>query len=353
MAANIERPENLPTKRQFKSSTFVVGRRQSIRFIDDALQAWHDNDGGFDETAHVYRECRHWVRLKSLKESEGAKRRSAVIIPLVAHCIGWLAYYEPGIGNALGLFESRKAFHAGEYDTRDMPGEYQFERNSWLTSEKSRAISASLVSRALWKNTAVVQHADIPGEFHGLNEEQYVLVDHVMDEAFDVIYLRKLSRLKHMLMLNEHNRFTNIAGEPFSTDLNTGWAYAMDRFGSVFCTDDMNQGGQFNHSSFNAGREVVCAGIIVVNQGALERISNNSGHYQPSAENLENAIAVLEQQGVYLGHCMVYYCSFWEQGHVNVYESTIDVFRNRPKPTDPANQNPIPGSNLAVRRIMD
>jgi hypothetical protein len=54
----------------------------------------------------------------------------------------------------------------------------------------------------------------------------------------------------------------------------------------------------FYHSSYMGGGDVLCAGRIFVKQGRLVGIDNASGHYQPSAERLRDAIRELDRQGV-------------------------------------------------------
>lgn len=54
----------------------------------------------------------------------------------------------------------------------------------------------------------------------------------------------------------------------------------------------------FYHSSYMAGRDVLCAGRIFVKQGNLVGIDNASGHYKPSADHLRRAIRELDRQGV-------------------------------------------------------
>ncbi len=88
------------------------------------------------------------------------------------------------------------------------------------------------------------------------------------------------------------------------------WAYAMDRHGSMFAYDISLIDTHpifFNHSSFCAGREVVCAGTFACLEGKLKYLSNNSGHYKPSAENLKQCLVLLAQE------------------HVNVEEMCIGV----------------------------
>ncbi|MGM0440340.1 MAG: hypothetical protein ACQEP8_04415 [Chlamydiota bacterium] len=56
---------------------------------------------------------------------------------------------------------------------------------------------------------------------------------------------------------------------------------------------------QFHHSSFVSGEDVILAGDIVVNEeGRIVQLTNNSGHYKPSEEDLRNGLRALERQGI-------------------------------------------------------
>ena len=87
------------------------------------------------------------------------------------------------------------------------------------------------------------------------------------------------------------------------------YMYAMDEGGNLMINDQDNfdqvNYALFNHSGFNAGKDVICAGTLIINNGTLVRISNNSGHYKPSQVNLYNCILVLAADGVQLNHTVV------------------------------------------------
>jgi hypothetical protein len=79
--------------------------------------------------------------------------------------------------------------------------------------------------------------------------------------------------------------------------------YALDKRGNLLHQFIRNVAGmprtptdQWNHSSLVAGQDVICAGMILVYNGDLKYISNESGHYQPDAQKLSNAIAVLMEE---------------------------------------------------------
>jgi hypothetical protein len=110
--------------------------------------------------------------------------------------------------------------------------------------------------------------------------------------------------------------------------------YAMDKHGNLYvktgekAQDYLVQGDRglrieqrpgtyMNRSSFLAGREAICAGYIHIGlkwdesnawkevAGHLSAIRNNSGHYQPSRDDLTRCILTLQQNGINVDHARV------------------------------------------------
>jgi len=54
------------------------------------------------------------------------------------------------------------------------------------------------------------------------------------------------------------------------------------------------RGGNFHHSSFTAGGDVIGAGEWIVDQGWLEKISPTSGHYRPPYEPFRRAVMFMQ-----------------------------------------------------------
>lgn len=78
--------------------------------------------------------------------------------------------------------------------------------------------------------------------------------------------------------------------------------YAMSLDGKLYIRKvDVGEMGRFAHSSFLAGSAVLCAGTISVDRGRIIEITNESGHYQPSARNLSEACKALLEEGYYPG----------------------------------------------------
>lgn len=54
----------------------------------------------------------------------------------------------------------------------------------------------------------------------------------------------------------------------------------------------------FFHSSYLAGDTVLCTGTILIENGVVKAVRNDSGHYQPTLEHLLNVVLTLEMHGV-------------------------------------------------------
>lgn len=86
--------------------------------------------------------------------------------------------------------------------------------------------------------------------------------------------------------------------------------YVMDQYENLFMKNDcLNFNGRdncVNHSSFNAGSGVVCAGTFVINEdGHLLSINNNSGHYKPDGMAMHRCVKSLYNQGANLQSTLV------------------------------------------------
>jgi len=80
-------------------------------------------------------------------------------------------------------------------------------------------------------------------------------------------------------------------------------AYVWTSCGTLMAGQHIPQ--EFHHSSFVAGAAVRCAGMISVINGKVEMISNNSGHYRPSKDNLKKFASWLAGRNVFAPDCLV------------------------------------------------
>ncbi len=76
--------------------------------------------------------------------------------------------------------------------------------------------------------------------------------------------------------------------------------FVMDENGRIFAST-YQKVGQFHHSSFLAGKPVAAAGEIIVKNGKVIALNNQSGHYRPTAEVVMQFLKELQRRGVKTG----------------------------------------------------
>jgi hypothetical protein len=93
--------------------------------------------------------------------------------------------------------------------------------------------------------------------------------------------------------------------EPYDTSsmdsnyMGRGFAiYVMDSAGRLYASQ--HKVGLFHHSSFLAGADVAGAGEMNVVGGVLKVITNKSGHYAPTKQEMAQVLEELEGRGVNL-----------------------------------------------------
>ncbi len=238
------------------------------------------------------------------------------------------------------------------FGLRPMGQDYQPERGTYITSKKTTAISGSGVHSThqnlniyikngmVGELDAILGHTDarnalqlrqptlstravdarlqtlrsqIPKiaakNVHNLSHADFKLLDDIgrlLDTTGDLNYLKKAERSRLLVTVNRDGKLCDTA-EALITTGRAITAYAMDEYGNLFCKDAMPLHGArwFNHSSFNAGKDVICAGTLTIAAGQLLAIDNCSGHYKPTRENLHNCLASLAQDGVDLSQTLV------------------------------------------------
>jgi len=122
----------------------------------------------------------------------------------------------------------------------------------------------------------------------------------MVSQKSEVNFVRKTDRVSKFLAWCENGLFYKQNGIPHTS---TGHElYAMDKYGSLITMPvglfynkttrvyDGTGDAQHNHSSLNAGADVICAGEIEFLNGKITYISNESGHYRPKARQLQNCV---------------------------------------------------------------
>ncbi|MGF6851224.1 hypothetical protein [Paraburkholderia sp. CI3] len=119
-----------------------------------------------------------------------------------------------------------------------------------------------------------------------------------------VAYLNAEERASLRVTIKD-GRLYNVAGQQVDTQRartahgNAGRAiFVMSYDGEVYVSCN-HKPGQFHHSSFLAGKPVAAAGEIQVEHGEVKLVNRMSGHYQPTAEQLNQFVDHLHAQGVH------------------------------------------------------
>jgi hypothetical protein len=264
--------------------------------IDDKIREYAaaGDRAAKNKAAYAIRKaCRHWTA----QHGAGGGHVATTVNDLEQEAERELTQYQPGWNVAA---QSKAVGRAG--NLKPLAPGYSHERRMYVAGGKQEnPISASVL-----RDTAL---ADAPP---GTSAHQ--LITTMNDATWDgyaraggpvavmgnsqVLFFDKQERLEHMLVCLGGRLIRAKNNQLFSTPANSPFMYAMDGYGNLFARADNLGAEQFNHSSFNAGREVICAGMIGAQQGQLSFISNESGHYQPSRADLYSCVKKLLDAGV-------------------------------------------------------
>lgn len=179
--------------------------------------------------------------------------------------------------------------------TKSLESGYANERANYVAGNKQQnPYSASNVSETLG------EHA-----MSGMSHGQFSFAAAGMDR---VEFLDRKARLAHLVIIQGGLLFQD--GKPMSTAVKVGsiWAdtYAVDKYGNLYSKPfKATRNLRFNHSSYCAGKEVICAGTICCREGKLVYVSNMSGHYKPSWRSVLAFLRILTEEGVDLSETMV------------------------------------------------
>lgn len=123
------------------------------------------------------------------------------------------------------------------------------------------------------------------------------------NEPAEVVFLKRAGRVDYTV-IPRNGQLEDASGMPFDTGVSNGInrmvMYAMDQYGTLLVRPAYGRmnGLNFNHSSLVGGKPVMCAGEIAIIGGALKYINNNSGHYQPTAAQLAQALVWLYHENI-------------------------------------------------------
>jgi hypothetical protein len=325
----------IPSAAQFRNATAIketgivskvkkkVNRRGgNMAIVDAALEEWEGVYAGPDVQAkmtalrHLAAACAWWLGMKAAKQSTLSQQRNLMVDALHKLALKALRTLDAGQG-ALATQKS-KAIQRGEVSavvdkkaktvqfkgvgTKALAEGYGFERDTFVATGKTVAPAAGAIREkweteheGKWKDMTLQTYVDI---YNAIPTRQKGMAE--------VSYLRKADRVAY-LAIPTGTGFQRVDGTPLHTTTvakrgdRIGDMWAMDRYGNLFVKDSRPMNGKtyFNHSSFTAGTEVVCAGVIVFNAGgALVYLDNNSGHYKPNGDALHAALNRLLAEGI-------------------------------------------------------
>lgn len=277
-------------------TTFLMARgRKELEVIDtDLLLAEYAVRAGYRDVtitrlAKLLVECKKWLDLKQNKDTRNANKRRDVVHELAGQVFARLQYE---------TFEQNKA-NGARNNLRELQGVYKHEAASkakgvprlGATPLHGAAITPEwLAERNLvWQNLTQQQYEQLEALAEKKGDEGGGLSSYLP-------YFSKDQRMGYLLVVL-NGRFLQQSFTPYDTKALQGQKsiYAVDKYGNFFV--EKAGGSVPNHSCFCRGLGVICAGEIKVSAGVPTYINNGSGHYQPTVQELKEAVKLLEDHG--------------------------------------------------------
>lgn len=290
----------------------------------------------------VISKCRKWLDLKQAKINAAqdpdatVKLREQRVTSLMNEAWAALIATDGGAtAHAFGAYDARR--QGGRRQAQGMAPGYTTERAAYVASGKGRSVSGSLIDDLLDKGRTRNQHlpptgpAGSPAKAHrdaviqqnhqlrdrlkqgvqnrtlaSLTVADWQKIDKIAStavEGLETRYMPRGQRLRYLLESDGAGGLRYAAGQRSAATVGSHeWPYAMDEWGNLYTADDqlpVNRTGyaMFNHSTFTAGDDVVCAGMLQIDpQGKLLRIDTNSGHYKPTKAQLQEVVRILRDE---------------------------------------------------------
>lgn len=326
---------DLESVKAFKKATNagVFRDRNSLIPIDQELGSWHNthkhNDASTQRSGLVQltARCTGYLQVKCAKRDSSTRpsdrliRRIAAVQQLNQQAFTRLAYVQHELkktGNPVGAA-------LGQAERGKLKAGYRHERTAFTAHKKSsNPHGASFVETEMHaaSNPQNVQELGVvlPPNIAALVQRPFGTLSLAEFDTLhryfsanklagmhseSVHFCRKDERLRHHMLIPIDGMLfkPDGGGKPDGNHI-----YAMDAWGNLISARSNHSfadGSNLNHSSLCAGREVICAGEITFQNGFITEISNESGHYKPSAQRLGHAIQVLnEEYDLHLGQTL-------------------------------------------------
>jgi hypothetical protein len=305
-------------KSEYKTIGFFTTKERNVRLTDRKLCIRDLGNAALQElktlTTAANPALQNWLNVNSLGEQKAGLHYAMHKM----NRLGALRYVAPG--------PQLKSLSAG----------YGHERTTYLNSHKTMARAGTGVhgthtgfrgdadglefflrkagnSPDFIKKAMKLQQRMQTLNMDQISLEDYTLLDQIGRSLGEfgstsghLTYLKKQQRYQHLMLPDANGKLRDFQDNLVSPG--QPWMYAMDENGSLFAkVPGVEEPGAFffNHSSFNAGKDVICAGMLLIDNGVLKVINNESGHYKPSRTHLINCLHALQADGVDLSACVV------------------------------------------------
>lgn len=325
------------TLAQFKTNTRLAAkglrlgklrdvRGTNIKRIDDCLEAYDAVRNGYNNGAKsqtlsaLLSECAKWLKTKKDKVGGSVVTRRGQILQLANDAFLELKNLQRAGGT--DFFNLNKALATGgqqNYLKKSLSGSYAHERNVYVSRGKTQHppsgsalhdFHEQLPNTGLPKGHRTQQGTDLMNRDWGhLTQADFELLAQVAtagNAGAVVHFADKDSRAANLMVVYQgyHVDFEDIQSRAFDTQGDpNGFMYAMDEYGTLFASPAAGmatRGAYWNHSSFNAGKDVICAGMIRIHAGVLQYVDNNSGHYKPSRQHFHAMVTIIANEGINL-----------------------------------------------------
>jgi hypothetical protein len=286
---------------------------------------------------NLWKECERWIKAKlDKKPTSRFMVRSNTIHGISADAWKEMFVVMPNLAKALDEYQQRKKTEGKRLALKALDHLYGYERMHYLRAPAKQGNPASMTAvighyYGLKKNlgkkdfaaVGLKKLADFKDHMELTYKQVETLAEVYKDQIATTAYLNKIERLAHLVapaddgLLYDINYtlidLTRLSGSRLELAI-----YAMDCYGNLFVNyEDPEKGAdKFNHSSFCAGNDVVCAGLLHIGKGRLTCISNNSGHYKTTRENLHACVKILEEAGTDLSKTRVLVLKFGPTGNI-------------------------------------
>lgn len=293
----------MPTVRQWRSATsrFLMDRKNPLILdIDNLLAAYHQV-GKTDVQKHkllilMLYYCTQWLVSKEGKRKSWRRRHVDALLTEVENELRTPAMTQAGQNRvdakgAVKLKENRIEM----FQPRDVRQKLGLTADVSMT-RLSAGRAEVFVDRQVMGGRAL--------EPNDLVDSLKILADGNARGRLgrNLEYLSKQERLACLIQKWPDGRFHRGGSDfPYSTSRETDVhgnrirdLFAMDEMQYIYVRAPAAMAGTLHHSSFLSGKGVICAGEIILDNGTLSYISNESGHYRPKTEDLLNCVDILD-----------------------------------------------------------